>query len=285
MIDCPEISKSSIRSHYNLATPFYRLLWGEHIHHGLWEGDESTELAQEQLVQAMIARAAVQPGDAVLDVGCGMGGSSIYLARNADCTVTGVTISRVQRVWAAVTAWHRRVGSRARFRCADAEKVEFAPESFDVVWSIECTEHLFDKPRFFRRAAEWLRPGGRIAICAWLAGSDLSVPDREGQVRRVCEGMLCPSLGTGEDYCRWMEDAGLVRCSYDDWTDRVARTWEICLQRIEHARVRKLTKLVLRPRPKQEMVNFLDKFQTILDAYRTKAMQYGCIVFEKPATS
>ena len=37
MIDCPAVTKSAIRTHYNLATPFYRLLWGPHIHHGLWQ--------------------------------------------------------------------------------------------------------------------------------------------------------------------------------------------------------------------------------------------------------
>ena len=74
----------------------------------------------------------------------------------------------------------------------------------------------------------WLRPGGRIAICAWLAGSDMTVSDRDQQVHDVCEGFLCPSLGTAADYRGWMEDAGLVCRSYDDWTDRVAQTWEIC---------------------------------------------------------
>ncbi len=41
MISCPSVEKRVIRTHYNLATPFYRLLWGRHIHHGLWEGSES----------------------------------------------------------------------------------------------------------------------------------------------------------------------------------------------------------------------------------------------------
>ena len=49
------------------------------------------------------------------------------------------------------------------FACQDVETVEYPARSFDVIWSIECTEHLFDKPRFFRRAASWLRPGGRLA--------------------------------------------------------------------------------------------------------------------------
>ena len=87
------------------------------------------------------------------------------------------------------------------------------------MWSIECTEHLYDKARFFQRAAQWLRPGGRMAICAWLAGDELAAEEQR-QVYDVCEGFFCPSLGTGSDYRRWMSAAGLaVRHDYD-WTAR-----------------------------------------------------------------
>jgi len=40
MFICDGITRSAIRSHYDWATPFYRLLWGAHIHHGLWENEE-----------------------------------------------------------------------------------------------------------------------------------------------------------------------------------------------------------------------------------------------------
>jgi len=158
MISVPAIQKSDIRHHYNWATPFYRLLWGAHIHHGLWDADESSQIAQRRLVTTMIDRADIQPGVRVLDVGCGMGGSSIHLARELGCEVTGVTLSPVQRLWATCEARWRGVAKRTTFICGDAERIEFADNSFDVVWSIECTEHLFDKPAFFQRAARLLRP-------------------------------------------------------------------------------------------------------------------------------
>ena len=49
MIECPQVQKRSVRFHYDLSTPFYRLLWGEHIHHGLWSADESPRTAQLRL--------------------------------------------------------------------------------------------------------------------------------------------------------------------------------------------------------------------------------------------
>lgn len=275
MIVCPSISKRSIRHHYDLATPFYRLLWGRHIHHGLWEGDETPEAAQRQLIDRLASAAALGPGQAVLDVGCGMGGSSIDLARRYGCTSTGLTLSRVQRIWASLAARRGGVRERTRFLCADAETVCLPAESFDVVWNVECSEHLFDKPAFFRRAAGWLRPGGRVALCAWLAGD---AADASETAMRVCEGFLCPSLGTADDYSHWLTGAGLSVRTFEDLTARVGRTWDICIRRVRTSGVGLLGQLAGR-----KMVAFLDHFATLGEAYRSGAMRYGLFVAEKPS--
>jgi cyclopropane fatty-acyl-phospholipid synthase-like methyltransferase len=276
MLSCPLVEKRVIRGHYNLTTPFYRLLWGPHIHHGYWEADESPRTAQLQLTERLATLAQVQSGQRLLDVGCGMGGSSIHLAKSRGCEALGITISPLQRHWAALSSrWHR-IADRTEFRCADAEQIELDAESFDVVWSVECTEHLFDKPRFFERAARWLRPGGTMAICAWLAGEELSAPQTQ-QVYNVCEGFFCPSLGTASDYKGWMTDAGLHVREVQDWTFRVAQTWEICRDRVARTHVRRLARWVDR-----DSAMFLDRFDTILAAYRSGAMKYGCFIATRP---
>jgi len=277
MISCPTVSKGEIRFHYDVATLFYRLLWGRHIHHGLWEAQESASTAAQRLTDTLAHEARIANGDAVLDVGCGMGGSSIHLAREMGCRVTGVTLSPFQRFWAKTAArWHG-VGKNAQFLCADAEQVVFDNAAFDVVWSVECTEHLFDKAAFFAKTAKWLRPGGRLAICAWLAGDHPLDEGATKQVYDVCEGFLCPSLGTRDDYARWITDAGLVLERDFDWTSRVTRTWELCEERVRRSRVRWLAQLLDR-----NIVVFLDRFGTILRAYQTGAMKYGCFIARAP---
>jgi len=271
MIECPTVVKSEIRTHYDLATPFYWLLWGPHIHHGLWHGNESPAVAQHQLIEAMIARAALKPGERVVDVGCGMGGSTVEMARHG-CDVTGVTLSGVQRLWATCRAKMCGAGERTRFIRADAEKLELPAQSVDVVWSIECTEHLFDKGAFFRKAATWLRPGGRFAICAWLAGEEPLSAELRKQVFDVCEGFLCPSLATSSDYLGWFADAGLKDLQFVDWTAQVDRTWEICRQRVQRFGLPTLVGPINR-----NMRLFLDRFDAILTAYRSGAMRYGCL--------
>ncbi|MBP90903.1 MAG: hypothetical protein CMJ64_30030 [Planctomycetaceae bacterium] len=278
MISYDGIKKGEIRSHYELATLFYRLLWGVHIHHGLWNGDESPRRAQRQLIEHLFNEADIPRGASVIDVGCGMGGSSIHLAKHYSCDVTGITLSSVQRRWARTAAMLKGIRGKTDFRRQDAETAEFDDESFDFLWSVECTEHLFDKPAFFQRAARWLRPGGGTALCIWLAGDEPHSEEDVRQVKAVCDAFLCPSLGTEKDYTMWLEDARLEVNRVTDLTPRVTRTWEICKQRVQRSGVSLLSRMLGR-----NMIQFVDNFDTLLNAYRSGAMKYASIVASKPA--
>lgn len=275
MIACPSVSKRSIQNHYDLATPFYWLLWGSHIHHGLWEEDAPPAVAQYRLIDRLATLATVKHEERVLDVGCGMGGSSIALAKRFGCRVTGVTLSPIQRCWARWSAGWQGLGDQVHFLRRDAEQMKFPAEAFDVVWNIECSEHFFDKPGFFRQAASWLRPGGRIAVCAWLAGEG---PEAEAPVQTVGEAFLCPSFGTASDYQSWLETAGLVMRARVDLTQQVVQTWDICRRRVQASGVSWLSWLGGR-----RIHAFVDHFATLGNAYRSGAMQYGLFVAEKPS--
>ena len=119
----PPTEKAAIRSHYDLGTPFYRLVWGPHIHHGLWSAEDAARdvpetpprAAQERLTDTLAALASIGRGDRVLDVGCGVGGSSIHLAGEVGCRVTGITLSGVQRRWATMSARITASATASRF--------------------------------------------------------------------------------------------------------------------------------------------------------------------------
>ena len=276
MISYDGVKKSEIRFHYELGTLFYRLVWGVHIHHGLWNGQESPRQAQRQLIVHLLKQSKIPHGASVVDVGCGMGGSSIHLARHHGCQVTGITLSGLQRWWASSAARVHGASRQTRFLRQDAETAEFDDESFDYLWSVECTEHLFDKPAFFRRAANWLRPGGGVALCAWLAGDEPHSDEDTAQVKAVCDAFLCPSLGTADDYANWLVSAGLQVQRIDDLTPRIAQTWEICQRRTKRSGLALLSRLFGR-----NTAQFANSFETILGAYRSGAMKYCSIVAKK----
>jgi tocopherol O-methyltransferase len=277
MIRGPAIEKRAIRLSTDLATPFYRLFWGRHIHHGLWNAAESPADAQSNLMEAVIREARLRGGERVLDIGCGIGTSAVHLAKAWGCHVTGVTISRVQQQWATLGALVNGVGSRTDFLAADVETVRLSPDAFDLIWVVECAEYLFDKAGFVHRLAEWLRPGGRAVVCAWETGDGPLSEDSQRRVYEVCAGFGYPSLSSGEEYRRWFAEAGLDVERRSNWTQRVSRTWEISWQNSQRSPVHWLARLAGR-----ERLKFWDHYLAILTAYRTGGMKYECWSVSKP---
>jgi tocopherol O-methyltransferase len=259
----------AVRSHYDRLAYFYRTLWGKHIHHGYWEGNESAETAQVQLVSRLADRAAIQHGAAVLDVGCGLGGSSLWLARHRGCRVTGITLSPVQARQASELARAEHLDDRVRFRVMDANRLDLPPSQFDVVWVIECSEHLADKARFINACAHVLKPGGKLALCAWLAAEDPR-PEQARLIHEVCRGMLCASLASMHDYTNWMRVAGFDEITAEDITRHVEKTWDLCSAIVARPAVRMLRWLV-----DEQTRAFVESFGAIRRAYAEGAMAYG----------
>ena len=86
------IDRAAVASHYDELDHFYRDVWGDHVHHGLWlRGDESRECAVEQLAELVAENAQIGPGVRVCDIGCGYGATArLMAARGAE--VTALTI-------------------------------------------------------------------------------------------------------------------------------------------------------------------------------------------------
>lgn len=265
----------AVRDHYDRISVFYRALWGDHIHHGYWENGESPKIAQVKLIERLAERAELRRGSRVLDVGCGVGGSSMWLARNLDCEVVGITISPVQAEMATEKARKEGLQERARFLVMDANHLDVEPASFDAVWVIECSEHLTDKARFIESCAGALKNGGALALCAWLAAEKLT---SEGArlVEMVCDGMLCPSLASLQDYVGWMRESGFEEIEAEDITRNVEETWRRCAALARRPEIKALL-MVSDARTRR----FVQSFDAIQQAYSTGAMAYGMFTAKK----
>jgi len=139
-----------IRKHYDRLSFLYRLFWGEHLHHGYWDADQSAAQAQVRLMERLAEQAHVPRGARVLDIGCGLGGSAFWLADQFDCNVIGMTISPVQARMANKKAKARGLSDRVQFQVKDANQWQPEPESVGIVWIMESSEHFRNKKAFFQ---------------------------------------------------------------------------------------------------------------------------------------
>ena len=267
------IAESDVARHYDELDGFYRELWGEHLHHGLWEhGEESVDDAVRALVRRVAANAAVRAQSRVCDVGSGYGATARMLAADFGAHVTAFTLSPVQHALAIAAAGQNE---RVRYRLGDWLNAAVEAEAFDAVIAIESTEHMADKPRFFAQAAHALRPRGRLVVCAWLEAERTSEGARRWLLEPICSEGRLPSLGRASDYTMWLRDAGFTLLSCDDLTSRVRPTWTLSTRRL-------LRRLFTRPSSWAYLLDrrngnrvFALTVLRILAAYRFGAMRYA----------
>jgi tocopherol O-methyltransferase len=257
---------AAVRAHYDSLALIYRTYWGDHIHHGLFvRGDESAAEAQQNMIDYCNQAVGVRRGCDVLDMGCGHGGTAVYLASRFSCRVQGVTLSEKQARMARENAARSGVQSQVEFVVGDADSYALPTHSYDLVWTMESSEHFRDKAGYFRRVAAALRKNGSLLLAAWTGEMSSE------RVRAVADAFLCPELQSAQQYASQIEAAGLRVRSSADLTAQVVRTWEICR---EHAR-RARAIVALLP---QSARHFVEGFDTILDAYRGGELTYTVLV-------
>jgi tocopherol O-methyltransferase len=272
-----QVDVNHIREHYDRLSFLYRMFWGEHLHHGYWDGDETVPQAQIQLMERLAERAGVPRGASVLDIGCGLGGSAFWLAEHFDCQVTGMTISPVQARMASKKAKARGLSGQVQFQVSDANQWEPEPESVDMVWIMESSEHFEDKKRFFERCASVLKPGGVLAVCAWLRRDGPMPEDEQKLVATIAEAMLSASLDSLSDYQTWMRDSGLTVTAAEDITRHVERTWAHCSSIADRRAVKFFVRFT-----GASTRRFVKAFPLMKQAYAQGAMAFGLFVAKKP---
>jgi tocopherol O-methyltransferase len=269
--------KHKIIELYDVITPYYPSLWGEHLHHGYWiVGDESKEKAQVQLVEHLAQLANVKPGSEILDIGCGMGASSLYLARNHNATVTGITISPVQVEMATTAAARERLD--VKFLLMDAEAMDFKKQ-FDVLWSVESISHYQRREEFFASASRLLNPGGTFAIIDWFKKNNLTSAETKKFIQPIEKGMLC-ELQIMDDYEQYFTSNGLQVTHREVLNENCAKTWDLGLDIIKNRSFWELA-----AKYGSNIVSHLKAFRAMRAGFASGNFVYGLFVARAPSNN
>ena len=277
-----EIRGADVASHYNELDRFYRDIWGEHVHHGLWlRGDETQAQAVRQLAELVAREADIGRGSRVIDIGCGYGATSQLIADESGAEVTGITISEAQHAIAEPrAAAGEGHGPKPAYVFGDWLTNTLPADSFDAAIAIESSEHM-DKRGFFAQARRVLRPGGRLVINSWLSRENPTPNQVRWLIEPICREGRMPHLGTEGDYRRWAAEAGFSVVKFQDVTWQIARTWPMIVRVFAWNLLRKPAYLRFILDPKSQNAIFGLTIVRLWLAFRTGAMRYGVFTLTK----
>jgi cyclopropane fatty-acyl-phospholipid synthase-like methyltransferase len=217
-----------IREYYEQTWHDYRFLWlspsNYAIHFGYW--DRFTRSHADALLGLNAALASwigIRPGARILDAGCGVGGSSIWLARRFGAVVVGITPVASQVHRARRIAVEQGVADQVWFAEEDYTHTSFADASFDVIWAVESVCHAVDKQAFYREAHRLLRPGGRLGMVEYMRVARPLPDDGEALLQNWLSGWAIPDLATAEEHRGWADDM-FSDVQLVDITSRVRRS-------------------------------------------------------------
>jgi tocopherol O-methyltransferase len=220
------MQKEQIVDYYDTCESDYRLLWDlDHshaMHAGYWDSQTRSlreALRRENEVLAEIA--AIKPADHVLDAGCGVGGSSIYLAQTYGCHVVGITLSAKQVQTATQKAAQVGVQDKTTFKVMDYTSTDFPSQTFDVVWGIESICHTMDKRLFIKEAARLLKPAGRLIVADGFAKQPPSNSQEEAQMRCWLNGWGVQALDQANNFESNLKIEGFEQIRFLDITAHV----------------------------------------------------------------
>lgn len=212
-----------VNDYYGLCIPFYREFLGDHWHTGWYDEHGSIGPRDQLRMELLVAQSAgLRPDSEVLDVGCGVGGPAIHLARATGARVRGLTPNAQQLEIARASAARQGLSERVRFELGTADALPHADESFDAVLFFESACHFPDRPRFFAEAWRVLRPGGCLAGEDWLASDAAPAPLRDHWGARIASAWAIPALGTLRSYARDITQAGFRLALARDMREEMA---------------------------------------------------------------
>ena len=231
----PYQSSESVAYSYDQWTEdgILEFYWGEHIHLGYYGYPPERKdflKAKSDFVHEMVCWGKLNKlptGSDLLDVGCGIGGSSRILSKDYGFNVTGITISpkQVKRAQELTP-----LALNTKFMVDDAMNLSFPDASFDVVWCIEAGPHMSNKKKFAQELLRVLKPNGILVVADWNQRDDRQQPLNSLEsaiMKQLLDQWSHPAFASIEGFAELLEMTGSVQGKVitEDWTEQTLPSW------------------------------------------------------------
>lgn len=236
-----------IQQFYDESSLLWERTWGEHMHHGYYgisgRHRKNRRQAQIDLMEELLKWAGVSTAETILDVGCGIGGSTLYLADKYAAKAVGITLSPVQARRAGERAIEKGISLRSfenfetaaapavQFQVTDALATPFPDSSFDFIWSMESGEHMPDKQGFLKECYRLLKPGGIFLMATWCHRETDSLAGPLTDSEKLHLDWLyrlyhLPYVISLSNYGDIASNVGFTNLATADWSQQVEFFWQ-----------------------------------------------------------
>lgn len=202
----PALGTEAIKKYYSDTQFEYGLVWNwrsKHtpaLHFGYY--DEKATNHHRSVIRANEVLAEwgnIQQGATIVDAGCGLGHSTLWLAEHYNARVTGITI--VPRQVETMKKFIAKKGIKnVSFMEASYFDMPFEANSVDIVWAIEAVCHAKDKSEFYKEAYRVLKPGGKLLIGENLRTARPMEKEKEELLEYIFHSWAIPDLDTFEEH-------------------------------------------------------------------------------------
>ncbi len=220
--------QKDIAAYYDQTEVHYQRFWdldrSKALHYGIW--NHRTKSFKESLLNSNreLARIAkIKPSDNVLDAGCGVGGSAIFLANEYGCEVKGISLSSKQIKKAIQNLRTSGLKHLLSFEKKDYCNTGYVENSFDVIWALESVGSAKDKTTFLKEANRILKNKGRIIVADYFKTSNYSI-DTEPAMKSWLNGWAISDIESDESFKAKLEMHGFSKIEIFDFTKEITKS-------------------------------------------------------------
>jgi tocopherol O-methyltransferase len=219
-------SNKDISDYYDQTEVHYRQLWklNEHkaIHYGIWEKNTKTfGEALQNTNKIIVERTGLHKQHHVLDAGCGVGGTAIFLAGKTGCSVHGITLSEKQVQSAQANAKAKGLEGKVQFSAQDYTQTNFVDQSFDIITAVESVSSAPDKNAFIKEAYRLLKPGGQLILFDYFKPSNHIPPEGEKLLQQWLSKWAIEGITSYSNFTEHLGKAGFSDIQTEDISEKI----------------------------------------------------------------